>query len=111
MPSFFDRHRPSILVLFSQLSAAIAHASVKMLESGKDEDEFVDPFTILLVRMLITGVGSSSYLWYQKVPEFPLGQREVRPLLMLRATGGILGTAGMYCKSVAVSDTFFHFLA
>lgn len=84
-----------MVVLASQISAAFVHGVVKALESGT---ETVSPFQILLVRMLITGVGCSLYLWARKNPEFPLGQRDTRPLLLLRAVGGILGAGGMYCE-------------
>lgn len=96
-PSFLARHKPSAVVLASQISAALVHGVVKVLENG---DDAVDPFQILLIRMVITGVGCSLFLYHQRVPEFPLGDREVRPLLLLRAVGGILGAVGMYCKFI-----------
>lgn len=95
LQSFVARHRASMVVLASQISAAFVHGVVKALESGT---ETVGPFQILLVRMVITGIGCSLYLWARKNPEFPLGQRDARPLLLLRAMGGILGAGGMYCK-------------
>lgn len=93
--SLVARHRASLVVLASQVSAAILHGFVKALENGTDP---VGPFQILLVRMVITGIGCSFYLWLRRDPEFPLGPRDVRPLLSLRAFGGILGAGGMYCK-------------
>lgn len=96
--SFVARHRASMVVLASQICAACVHGVVKALESGT---ETVGPFQILLVRMLVTGIGCSLYLWFKKNPEFPLGPRDVRPLLLLRATGGILGAGGMYCETCA----------
>lgn len=95
-PSFVARHKPSAVVLASQIAAAVVHGVVKALENGKDT---VDPFQILLVRMLITGIGCSLYLWHRRVPEFPLGPRDVRPILIFRAIGGVLGAGGMYCKT------------
>lgn len=100
-PSFLARHKPSAVVLASQISAALAHGAVKALES-RDGDDAVDPFQILLIRTFITGVGCSLFLWHQRVPEFPLGERQVRPMLLLRAVGGILGAGGMYCMSLAM---------
>lgn len=93
--SFVARHRASVVVLASQISAAILHGVVKALENGTDP---IGPFQVLLVRMLITGIGCSLYLWLKRIPEFPLGQHDARPLLLLRAVGGILGAGGMYCK-------------
>lgn len=93
------RHRPSAVVLASQISAAVVHGFVKTLEGGQDS---VNPFQILLVRMLITGIGCSLYLWLKRVPEFPLGPPDVRSILILRAIGGILGAGGMYCTTSSV---------
>ncbi|ROW10271.1 hypothetical protein VMCG_01922 [Cytospora schulzeri] len=59
-PSFVARHRPSILVIASQASAAVIHGIVKILETGTRP---VHPFQILQVRLLITGVGCTLYLW------------------------------------------------
>lgn len=94
-----SRHKPSLVVLASQVSAAVVHGVVKSLESGADA---VDPFQILLVRMAITGVGCSTYMWLRRVPEFPLGDRDLRPMLLLRAAGGVLGAGGMYCQCCTV---------
>lgn len=105
-PSFLARHHASAVVLLSQISAAVVHGVVKMLENGNND---VDPFQILFVRMVITGVGCCLFLWHQKVPEFPLGEREVRPMLLLRAVGGILGAGGMYCKLKSPSLRLSHF--
>lgn len=103
--SFVARHRASMVVLVSQISAAFVHGVVKALESG---EEPVGPFQILFVRMSITGVGCSLYLWVRKNQEFPLGQREARPLLLLRAVGGILGAGGMYCGSTLLSSAMVN---
>lgn len=106
-PSFLARHKPSLVVLASQISAAVVHGLVKTLENGGTA---VDPFQILLIRMAITGVGCSLFLWTQKVPEFPLGEREVRTMLLLRAVGGILGAGGMYCRFMAPLYCLFRIL-
>lgn len=93
-PSFLARHLPSILVLASQISAAAIHAIVKILETGTQP---VHPFQILQVRLFITGVGCTLYLWSSRVPDFPLGPRDTRLLLALRALGGLFGAVGFYC--------------
>lgn len=98
--SLMARHKPSAVVLASQISAAVVHGVVKNLENGEDT---VNPFQILLVRMLITGIGCSLYLWLKRVPEFPSGPRDVRSLLILRGVGGVLGAGGMYCMVFPVS--------
>ncbi|KAJ4386737.1 hypothetical protein N0V93_009635 [Gnomoniopsis smithogilvyi] len=109
--SFVARHKASLMVLASQISAAILHGFVKALENGTDS---VGPSQVLLIRMLITGIGCSLYLWLKGVPEFPLGPRDVRPILLLRAFGGILGAGGMYYSIVYLTlsqATALNFLA
>jgi hypothetical protein len=53
---------------------------------------------ILFARMGITVLLASAYMWYAAIPDFPLGQREVRLLLVARGLGGFFGVFGMYCK-------------
>lgn len=92
--SFVARHRPSILVIASQISAVALHGIVKVLETGPQP---VHPFQILHIRLLITGVGCMLYLWSRGVSDFPLGPRNARRLLLLRALGGVCGAIGFYC--------------
>ncbi|PSR93858.1 hypothetical protein BD289DRAFT_451670 [Coniella lustricola] len=94
--SLLARHKPSLIVLGSQISAAIVHGVVKSVETASTAKHAVDPFQILLVRMVITGVACSAYLWFKRVPDFPWGHRDVRHVLLLRALGGVLGAGGMY---------------
>jgi drug/metabolite transporter (DMT)-like permease len=46
--------------------------------------------------MAITVVLASLYMYYKKIPDFPFGVREVRPLLVARGLGGFFGVFGMY---------------
>lgn len=94
--SLVARHKPSVLTLASQVLAAAVHSAVKvLLNSGSS----ISPFQILFIRMSITGIGCSLYLWVAGVPDFPFGQREIRKLLGIRALSGICGACGMYCKA------------
>ncbi|WDK23039.1 integral membrane protein DUF6 [Colletotrichum graminicola] len=91
--SFLERHKPSILVLASQFSAAALNGPAKLFET---EDDPMHPFQVLFVRFLITGLASALYLCYTGAPNFPLGLPEVRPLLALRATAGVFGAFGFF---------------
>lgn len=99
--SFLVRHRPSILVLTSQISAAVIHGIVKVLET---QESSIHPFNILQFRLFITGISCTLFLWYKEHPDFPLGPREARPLLILRAVGGVCAAIGFYCMA-AVENT------
>jgi hypothetical protein len=39
-------------------------------------------------------------MYFTSVPDFPLGKKEVRWLLVLRGLGGFVGIYGFYCKSL-----------
>ena len=36
-------------------------------------------------------VASLTYMWWAKVPDAPLGKKELRPILVLRGLGGFFG--------------------
>lgn len=95
--SFVARHKPSFLVLASQVSAACIHGIVKILET----EERIHPFRILQVRLFITGISCMLYLWCSGFPDFLLGPKDVRPLLFVRAVGGVCGAIGFYCMMLA----------
>jgi hypothetical protein len=54
---------------------------------------------IIVARMGITFILSSAYMWWRKVPDFPLGARSVRGWLLLRAAFGFGGLYCLYCMS------------
>lgn len=56
------------------------------------------PHQILFARMTVTFVLSSVYMWYTRVPYFPLGMKEVRQLLLFRGVAGFIGVYGLYCR-------------
>ena len=53
---------------------------------------------IIFIRMLCTMILGSMYMWYKNVPDFPLGKRSVRHLLVLRGAAGFVGNFGLYCE-------------
>jgi hypothetical protein len=70
--------------------------TTRLLETGF-ETKF-HALQIIFVRMLATALIGSFYMWREKVPDFPLGPREVRGLLILRGMAGSVGLFGLYCK-------------
>lgn len=63
----------------------------------------VDP-QILFVRMSVTSLGITSWLWRQNKPNNIVGKRENCLLLLVRAFGGFLGVFGLYCASARFSQ-------
>jgi hypothetical protein len=48
--------------------------------------------------MSITMIMSTAYMWWTKVPYFPLGNPTVRGWLVLRALFGFVGVYSLYCE-------------
>jgi hypothetical protein len=92
---FWVRNQGLFLVSFSQLFGALMNVTTRLLEL---EGEGMHPFQILFARQLLTFIFCSAWMWYTKVPDFPLGRKDVRKLLCLRALSGFFGIYGMYCK-------------
>ncbi|RBR18135.1 uncharacterized protein FIESC28_06201 [Fusarium coffeatum] len=81
-------------VLLAQLFASIMSMTTRLLATGF-ETKF-HALQIIFVRMLATTIIGSFYMWREKVPDFPLGPREVRGLLFLRGMAGSVGLFGLY---------------
>jgi len=92
---FWQRNRGLWLVTVSQFFGALMNVATRLLElDGKG----MHPFQVLFVRMGVTMILCCVYMWYTKVPYFPLGNKEVRKLLVVRGLSGFFGIFGMYCK-------------
>lgn len=72
--------------------------TTRLLETGF-ETKF-HALQIIFVRMLATALIGSVYMWFKNVPNFPLGPKEVRGLLVLRGFAGSAGLFGLYCENV-----------
>jgi hypothetical protein len=74
------------------------NTAAKILTGNNDGPQF-HALQIIFVRMLCTTILGSLYMWFNRVPDFPLGQHGIRRLLVLRGTAGFIGLFGLYCKS------------
>ncbi|KAF9764200.1 hypothetical protein IL306_002874 [Fusarium sp. DS 682] len=94
LQNFYSRNIGLFYVLVAQLFASIMSMTTRLLETGF-ETKF-HALQIIFVRMLATASIGSLYMWFKKVPDFPLGPREVRGLLILRGFAGSSGLFGLY---------------
>ncbi|KAJ4009484.1 hypothetical protein NW752_009075 [Fusarium irregulare] len=90
----YSRNIGLFYVLLAQLFASIMSMTTRLLATGF-ETKF-HALQIIFVRMLATTIIGSFYMWREKVPDFPLGPREVRGLLFLRGMAGSVGLFGLY---------------
>lgn len=79
--------------------------TTRLLETGFDTK--FHALQIIFVRMIVTAGIGSLYMWYKKVPDFPLGPPGLRGLLVLRGTAGTIGLFGLYCKPPPPSSVLF----
>lgn len=56
---------------------------------------------IIFIRMLCTTILGTAYMAYHGIPNFPLGPKGVRRLLVLRGLAGFVGLFGLYCEYYA----------
>ncbi|KAK7433023.1 hypothetical protein QQZ08_000496 [Neonectria magnoliae] len=94
LKAFYAKNIGLFFVFLAQMFASIMSMTTRLLETGF-ETKF-HALQIIFVRMLTTAVIGSLYMWYKKVPDFPLGQRGVRGLLLIRGIAGSTGLFGLY---------------
>jgi len=92
---FWQRNQGLFLVSFSQLFGALMNVTTRLLEL---EGEGMQPFQILFARQGLTMIFCSIWMWWKEIPDFPLGAKGVRLLLVCRSISGFFGIYGMYCK-------------
>lgn len=85
---FWDRNRGVILVAVSQLFGALMNLAARMLEL----ESGMHPLQILFARMSLTTILSCLYMWWNKVPHFPLGPKGLRGILLVRGISGFVRT-------------------
>ncbi len=88
---FWDRNQSVLLVGSAQLFGSSMNAMARILEL---EGEGMHPFQILFARMLVTATACCIYMYWKKVPHFPLGAPGVRWLLVARGLCGFFGIYG-----------------
>ncbi|CAI6332053.1 unnamed protein product [Periconia digitata] len=91
---FYDRNFGLVLVFFAQTCGSIMNTAAKLLTTGYEEK--FHALQIIFVRMFCTTVLGCLYMWWNKTPDFPLGQKGIRRLLVLRGAAGFVGLFGLY---------------
>lgn len=94
--NFWVRNQGLLLVLISQLFGALMNVTTRLLEL---EGEGMHPFKVLFTRMSITLSFCCAWMYWKRVPDFPLGAKGIRLLLVARGLTGFFGIYGMFCKS------------
>ncbi|CCE63476.1 hypothetical protein TPHA_0E03870 [Tetrapisispora phaffii CBS 4417] len=95
-------------------SLMIVSTKVLVTNPERSSEERIKPLQILLVRMVLTYIGTLIYMYLNRatIPNVPFGPPEVRKWLLLRGACGFFGVFGMYfslmylCLSDALIITF-----
>ncbi|KXJ89073.1 hypothetical protein Micbo1qcDRAFT_150298 [Microdochium bolleyi] len=95
LKAFYERNFGLFLVFLAQSFGSVMSTAAKLLTSAGAENQF-NALQIIFVRMLVTAVLGSLYMWYKQVPDFPLGPKGCRGLLVLRSFAGFTGLFGLY---------------
>lgn len=103
MRRWWDRNQGLAMVTLSQAFGAMMNVTTRMLET---EDNGIGPFHILFARMFLTSIFCMTWMWWKKVPDYPLGPKGVRKLLVARGLSGFFGIWGLYysLQYLAVAD-------
>ncbi len=104
--SHVERNVGLLFILFSQFFNAVMVTVCKVLEEDKDFEKPIHPLQILFVRQIITYISCLTFMYVTKVPDFLLGPRNIRKLLVLRGFSGFFGVFGLYysVQYLSVSD-------
>ncbi|KAI0969112.1 hypothetical protein F4678DRAFT_441000 [Xylaria arbuscula] len=92
---FYERNFGLFLVFSAQSFGSVMSTAAKLLTAGDSPNKF-HALHIIFVRMLATAILGTLYMWYKKVPDFPLGPRNMFGLLIMRGTAGFCGLFGLY---------------
>lgn len=93
MVRFWEANRSCMLVVISSLFGSAMALFTKLLEL---DGGGLHPFQILFMRMAVTTVGCTAYLWWKRIPHSLLGQKGIRGLLLFRGISGFFGIFGIW---------------
>lgn len=90
------RNKGLALVLLAQIFGTLMNVTTRLLETEGNGGQGMHPFHILFMRMGITFLLASLYMWWSQTEHFPFGAPGIRLLLIARGLSGFFGVYGMY---------------
>lgn len=108
---FWIKNKPAAYVALSQFFGALMNLSARLVEL---EGDGMHPVQALLMRHSITALCCTTYMWWNKTPDFPFGKKEIRWLLWLRGACGFWGIYGVWYSMMYIplaDATVITFLA
>jgi drug/metabolite transporter (DMT)-like permease len=111
LSSFRNRNLGLFCIALAQMFFSVMNLCAKLLSMG---DPPIHPLEIIFVRMTLTWIGCIAYLYYNNIPDFFIGPKAIRSLLIIRGVFGFFGLFGIYysVQYLDLSDaTVLTFLA
>lgn len=93
MIQFWEANRSCMLVVISSLFGSAMAVFTKLLEL---DGGGMHPFQVLFLRMAVTTIGCTAYLWWKRIPHSLLGPKGFRGLLLFRGISGFFGIFGIW---------------
>jgi len=111
--SLYENNKGACLIVMAEISGASMDAMARFLQQGENKfhafqvqisttrlfTAYTNAAQVIVFRMGITFILSSLYMWWTKVPGFPLGAPSIRGWLVVRALFGFFGLFCLYCES------------
>lgn len=100
---FWETNRSCMLVMTSSVFSSAMALFTKLLEL---DDDGMDAFQILFIRMATTTIWCTALLCWEGAPDSLIGPKGVRGLLLLRGVSGFFGIVGIWSgiKFLSLAD-------
>lgn len=97
---FVYENRGLLLFALAQFFGNMMGMFTRFLATSLPSGQKYHALHVLFVRMSVTWVFCWAWMWWNRVPEMPLGRKGIRLLLVLRGCTGFVGVFGLYCASI-----------
>lgn len=102
---FVYKNRGLLLFALGQFFGSMQSMFTRFLATSLPSGQKYHALHILFVRMCVTLVFCMGWMWWNRIPYMPFGQKGIRMLLVLRGCMGFLGVFGLYCMFIVPLQT------
>lgn len=92
----FYAYRGAFLILLAEFLMSVMNVVARYLQTSLPPERKLHPFHVMFWRMSVTCSCCLVWGFYNRIPEFPFGKRELWPILLLRAGSGFVGISCFY---------------
>ncbi|TGZ80847.1 hypothetical protein EX30DRAFT_306962 [Ascodesmis nigricans] len=92
----FYAYRGAFLILLAEFLMSVMNVVARYLETSLPPDRKLHPFHVMFWRMSVTCACCLAWGFWNRIPDFPFGKRELWGILLLRAMSGFCGISLFY---------------